>query len=198
MAVKQKEKTEITRKELKNAALQMYLNKGYEETSIKDITNLAGYAVGTFYRHWKSKQQLLMELWDNFASDFIKESIKNSPEHVDKQRMIEYLIMRSNTFAEHEITIKLFLTSQIISAQSSYEDISEWAHNYTDMLYRFLRDSSGTSDETFLHSMASIMHTLLNAHAIQKVEPHIINNFDNKTLSQCLLAMVNACSENAN
>ncbi len=192
MAIKQKEKTEMTRKELKNAAMHLFLNKGYEETAMKDITDFAGYAVGTFYRHWKSKQQLLMELWNDFASDFIQQSVENAPAHADKQEMIKYLIHRSNIFSEHEITQKLLLTSQILSAQSGYEDISEWAQHYTEMLYRFLRESSGSQDEKSLRSMAAIMHTILNAHAIQNVEPNIISHFDESTLSKCLLAMVNS------
>lgn len=189
---KQKEKTEMTRNELKNAAMHLFLNRGYEETAIKDITGFAGYAVGTFYRHWKSKQQLLMELWDDFASDFIQQSVENAPAHADKQEMIKYLISRSNIFSEHEITQKLLLTSQILSAQSGYEDISEWARHYTEMLYRFLSESSGSQDEKSLRSMAAIMHTILNAHAIQNVEPNIISHFDESTLSKCLLAMVNS------
>jgi AcrR family transcriptional regulator len=194
MAVKQKEKTQMTRRELKSAALHLYISKGYEETAIRDITDYADYAVGTFYRHWQSKQQLLMELWDDFASAFIKESVENKPQNATARQMIDYLMLRSNAFSEHEITKKLFITSQILSAQSGYEDISAWAQEYTEMLYRFLRESASNADETYLRSTAAIMHTILNAHAIQNVEPHIVSRFDDRALAECLLAMVSACS----
>lgn len=192
MAGKQKEKTEMTRKELKTAALHLFLNKGYERTAMKDITDLAGYAVGTFYRHWKSKVQLLIELWDDFVSDFTQQSINNAPKHAGKLEMIQYLIYRSNLFSDHEITRKLLLTCQMLSTQSGHEEVWEWAQHYTEMLYYFLRESSGSQDEQALRSMASIMHTILNAHAIQNVGPNTISRFDEDTLSMCLLAMINS------
>ncbi len=52
------------RARLKEAALTLFLNKGYGGTSIDNIAEEAGLAVGTFYQHFRSKRQLLIALME--------------------------------------------------------------------------------------------------------------------------------------
>jgi AcrR family transcriptional regulator len=53
------------RERLKQAGLALFGEKGYESTSIEDITQRAHLAVGGFYQHFKSKRQLLLVLMDD-------------------------------------------------------------------------------------------------------------------------------------
>jgi AcrR family transcriptional regulator len=46
------------------AALALFAERGYEATSIAHMANRAGLAIGTFYRHFRSKRQLLLCLMD--------------------------------------------------------------------------------------------------------------------------------------
>lgn len=52
------------RERLKAAALSLFGEKGYENTSIDDIARRANLAVGGFYQHFRSKRQLLLALMD--------------------------------------------------------------------------------------------------------------------------------------
>ncbi|MEF9840884.1 MAG: helix-turn-helix domain-containing protein, partial [Lachnospiraceae bacterium] len=63
MGIKQQEKTVQTKQEMKKAAKELFLQKGYDATSIQDIADKAAYSVGSYYRQWKSKQQIFMEIW---------------------------------------------------------------------------------------------------------------------------------------
>ena len=58
---------------------RLFLEKGYEAASIQDIAAAAGYSVGSVYRQWKSKQQLFMEIWDEYVSGFIRYFCAGSP-----------------------------------------------------------------------------------------------------------------------
>ncbi|UCG25723.1 MAG: TetR/AcrR family transcriptional regulator [Chloroflexota bacterium] len=53
---------EIRRAEILDTAQQLFLQKGYEQTSIQDIIDVIGIAKGTFYHYFDSKSQLLNEL----------------------------------------------------------------------------------------------------------------------------------------
>ncbi|MDE5598196.1 MAG: TetR/AcrR family transcriptional regulator, partial [Lachnospiraceae bacterium] len=44
------------RKEILNAAQNLFTSKGYEETSVSDIMEMAGGAKGMFYRSFQSKE----------------------------------------------------------------------------------------------------------------------------------------------
>jgi AcrR family transcriptional regulator len=53
------------RARLKAAALDRFGRRGYQATSVGDITRQAHLAVGSFYQHFRSKHQLLLVLMDD-------------------------------------------------------------------------------------------------------------------------------------
>lgn len=57
-----------TRAAILAAAEQLYGVKGYEETSIVDITTAADVALGTFYIYFPNKKALFIELVDSLSS----------------------------------------------------------------------------------------------------------------------------------
>ena len=52
------------RAKLKDAALALFGERGYEGASIEEIARRADLAVGGFYQHYQSKRQLLLALMD--------------------------------------------------------------------------------------------------------------------------------------
>lgn len=66
------------RKEILDAAKVLFASKGYEETSISDIMDMAGGAKGMFYRFFQSKEEVMHTLgnqmfFENNPFDAIKE-----------------------------------------------------------------------------------------------------------------------------
>lgn len=55
-------KGERTKKKLLEIAYELFLSKGYEETSVEDILERAQIAKGTYYYYFKSKEQMLEEV----------------------------------------------------------------------------------------------------------------------------------------
>ncbi len=64
MARPVKKQPEQWKKEILDAAKVLFLSKGYEETAITDIMELAGGAKGMFYRFFQSKEELMHALGD--------------------------------------------------------------------------------------------------------------------------------------
>lgn len=60
MAKKQQEKSQQTMNELMASAIELFGSKGFAQTSVAEITEHAGYAKGSFYRHWNSKDELFL------------------------------------------------------------------------------------------------------------------------------------------
>jgi len=59
-----KKPPEQWRKEILDAAKELFLTKGYEETGITDIMERAGGAKGMFYRFFRSKEEAMHALGD--------------------------------------------------------------------------------------------------------------------------------------
>ena len=54
---------------IRSAALVLFEKHGYEKTLIGAIAAEAGMPVGTFYQHYRSKRQLLVDLMDEFLRE---------------------------------------------------------------------------------------------------------------------------------
>jgi hypothetical protein len=59
MTTKEKlKKGDITRLAIEDAALELYMNQGYHATSMRQIAEQAGLALGGIYNHFKSKEEI--------------------------------------------------------------------------------------------------------------------------------------------
>lgn len=59
--------------ELIEIAEKLFLEKGFEETSVEDILKASGLSKGGFYHYFKSKEEVLGESINNFAENLLKE-----------------------------------------------------------------------------------------------------------------------------
>lgn len=64
MARPVKKQPEQWKQEILDAAKTLFLTRGYEDTSIQDIMELAGGAKGMFYRFYESKEAVMQALGD--------------------------------------------------------------------------------------------------------------------------------------
>jgi AcrR family transcriptional regulator len=64
MGTKQREKSLRTRDELMEQAVAVFCRKGFEQATIAEITREAGYAKGSFYRHWGSKDEAFLDIME--------------------------------------------------------------------------------------------------------------------------------------
>ncbi|GFZ29874.1 TetR family transcriptional regulator [Clostridium zeae] len=79
MVYKKSDKTELRKDEKRNlifeTAAKVFAEKGYNNTSIKDIANTAEVSVGTFYLYFRNKEELFEELYTQMEQ--IISNIKN-------------------------------------------------------------------------------------------------------------------------
>lgn len=62
-----------TRRALADTALRMFLEQGFEETTLDDLVNTVEVSVRTFFRYYSSKEEVAMtaenELWEAYATE---------------------------------------------------------------------------------------------------------------------------------
>lgn len=71
MARRLDRRVQRTRKLLRESLMELILEEGYDEISIQDITDKANLGRATFYLHFKDKDELLLDVMDQFMEDFL-------------------------------------------------------------------------------------------------------------------------------
>lgn len=63
-SVKDKELIEIRRKEIVNAAVDLFVRKGFHRTTIREIAQKFGMSIGTLYEYIRTKEDILILVCD--------------------------------------------------------------------------------------------------------------------------------------
>ena len=69
---------EETVRRILDVAFRLFMEKGYEHTSIQDmIDELGGLSKGAIYHHFKSKEEILEAVSDSIADEFIRRPVQD-------------------------------------------------------------------------------------------------------------------------
>lgn len=100
------QKAEAMKKEITQAALDLFFEKGYETTSIRMIQNKVGKEVGLFYYYFKSKDEVFeaaMDLYFDKDNKEMQQMVQEGRDHPENElmRYINYMQRESERFREY-------------------------------------------------------------------------------------------------
>lgn len=91
------------REKLLDCALDLFIAKGYFNTSIRDIIVASGFGTGTFYNYFIDKEDVLKALLESFAAEIISSIREYYTVQEDLyERFIETKRLTMAVFAENE------------------------------------------------------------------------------------------------
>ena len=96
---RQTKKSAVTREKVYLASIDLMKKNGFQDTTIRDICNKANVSVGTFYCYFKSKNDVLKELYlnaDKFFYQFVANEIFEK-EFFEKLNLFVYYYAKLNT-----------------------------------------------------------------------------------------------------
>lgn len=62
------------KEEMLNAAVQLFQSNGFHSTSVEDITSACGISKGGFYKHFDSKESMILELLQRYYDEMFREA----------------------------------------------------------------------------------------------------------------------------
>ncbi|RHW36187.1 TetR/AcrR family transcriptional regulator [Lysinibacillus yapensis] len=95
-------------------SLELFAENGFEATSIQQITERCGISKGAFYLHFKSKDELIDSLIDDFMTKFVAKIERSVSEGQPKEELLyNYLNVSFSEFGQQANFAKVFLKEQI-------------------------------------------------------------------------------------
>ncbi|MEK5040283.1 TetR/AcrR family transcriptional regulator [Sporosarcina sp. FSL K6-3457] len=102
-------------------ALELFAEKGFESTSIQQITEHCGISKGAFYLSFKSKDELISALIDYFMIQFTSDidyMVRSTKDDEDLLYKFYYAIF--NSFHKHADFAKIFMKEQMRSFNEDF------------------------------------------------------------------------------
>ena len=100
-----------TKRRIFNTALKLFAEKGYDSTSIEEITAVSGVAKGTLYYHFSNKEEILDLLLTEgmkLLSNSIEIKIKNCSTATEKIQQL--ILLQIKVIVKYENLINIVLT----------------------------------------------------------------------------------------
>jgi AcrR family transcriptional regulator len=147
------------RERLKAAALALFSEKGYERSSVEEVADRAGLAVGSFYQHFRSKRQLLLVLMDDLLEGLSKINLQPGTA-TDVRAGIRGLL--SHAFSQdlrylgaYRAWREALLSDPELAAWQG--KIQNWTTSRLAALFSFLDQLPGARDGVDVNGLASAM-----------------------------------------
>ena len=113
-------------------AWELFSEKGFESTSVQQITDRCGISKGAFYLSFKTKDELILSMIDNYMQHFIADVDLVVRNEVDPQKMlVAFYKCIFKRFNEQSQAARIFMNEQAIT---SNKELFKKVHAYETIL----------------------------------------------------------------
>ena len=129
-----------TKRKIFETAMQLFADKGYEATSIEEITATVGVAKGTLYYHFSSKEEIFNFLVEE-GMKLLKNSIQIKTDkvssYIDKIRAI--ILIQIKVIVKYESLITIIL-SQMWGKEERNKRSRQYVFEYLNIVEKIVRE----------------------------------------------------------
>jgi len=163
---KRSEKGEETRRRIIDASVDLFLEKGYERTTIRDIGVKSGVLPGSMYNLFKNKDEVFAEV----VSEALWDSIRESKKYISDDESLE-----------SRMSFPIFLQLYAASSSTHIAGLLATAYRNWEMKKRSLESLRDWIEETEQgHEITSMPDYITRVHASLGALSSVIECFENQ------------------
>ena len=128
-----------TKRKIFETSMKLFAQKGYDATSIEEITATVGVAKGTLYYHFSSKEEIfnfLVEEGVKLLQNSIDIKTEKLPNYIDKLKAIVLIQIKVVNKYEDLITI---LLSQFFGNEERNQMCQKYIYNYINKIEEIVK-----------------------------------------------------------
>lgn len=177
----------LIKQEILDKAIELFETKGYEETSVTEITNGVGIAKGTFYNYFDSKKDILF-IWALSVLQKLDVAKALSSSNSVKENMYAFIEVISDTIIQNEKLYLVFLKEiQTAEINEKYED----AFDFKNLYLRILKTSNDF--DLICGKSLDMKISVLNNSLFMGIIDYFNSQSDSKRLECYLKEIVDIC-----
>ena len=105
-----------TRNKIYNTAFSLMTKKGFSKITIEDISKKAGVSVGAFYHYFKSKDDLLYEVYHR-ADNYFKDNVMNK---LKSDNSLDQIVEYFRHYARYQERTNIGFTTHLYSIENKF------------------------------------------------------------------------------
>jgi AcrR family transcriptional regulator len=139
------ESKDVTRMRLVEAAERLFIRKGFDEASVEDISETAGYSRGAFYSNFENKEQVFLAVMDRRRPKALDDFFQQGSEPAERIAAVREWF--SNQWRLDFIALRMEFTRRAMRDRSVRKHLSELRRQeletYADSVNRYLDATDG-------------------------------------------------------
>ncbi|GGJ96454.1 putative HTH-type transcriptional regulator YerO [Lentibacillus kapialis] len=181
--------------ELMDAAVQLFQQNGFHATSVADITEACGISKGAFYKHFNSKENMILKLLQQYYDDMFSEA--DRPQDVYNQSPLLVLKRKIMVELEKSLEYRSFFLA-LLTEFPPYETgpipefLSRIQATHQKWHKRALLNAFGSKTEKYLDDLTLILEGILHSYLMQMIWKGTALPLDKLSdlITECLKAIV--------
>lgn len=176
------------RHEIFHQVVNVFLKKGFQETSIREIAETAGLGKSTLYDYFKTKDDILLYYFEDQLNDLIEAAQKIASQNKPADKRLRQIVQMHMEFlqANKSLFMKLSMEAQRLKPDSQ-KQIQEKRHAYQDLIRSLINEGihggsfrkvdSLLAARILITSMAPVVFTVRPSGSPQKMVKDAMNIF---------------------
>ncbi len=135
-----------TKRKIFETSMELFAKKGYEATSIEEITSVVGVAKGTLYYHFSTKEEIfnfLVEEGMKLLKNSVEIKCSNLENSIDKLKAI--VLIQIKVIKKYENFISMLL-SQIWGGEPRNMLCREYVFKYISIIESIIKEGIGKGE----------------------------------------------------
>lgn len=160
-----------TKRKIFEASMKLFAEKGYDATSIEEITATVGVAKGTLYYHFSSKEEIfnfLVEEGIKLLQNSIDIKTSKLPNYIDKLKAI--ILIQIKIVVKYEDIITILLT-QFLGKKARNQKCQKLVYEYINKIEDIVKEGikKGQIKQENSQAIASEIYGLICSSLVYKL-----------------------------
>ena len=160
-----------TKRKIFEASMKLFAEKGYDATSIEEITATVGVAKGTLYYHFSSKEEIfnfLVEEGIKLLQNSIDIKTSKLPNYIDKLKAI--ILIQIKIVVKYEDIITILLT-QFLGKKARNQKCQKLVYEYINKIEEIVKEGikKGQIQQGNSQAIASEIYGLICSSLVYKL-----------------------------
>ncbi|RKT09313.1 TetR family transcriptional regulator [Streptomyces sp. 1114.5] len=145
-----------TRQSLADAALELFLERGYDQVGVKDVADAADVSVTTLFKHFTSKEALVFDQDDDLEAALVAAVRERPPGRSIPQALREHLLLHQTRFAVHAADPRFADFTRLVQDTPALRDYSQrmWTRHETALAQAIAQAVGAPEDDVSCAALA--------------------------------------------